>query len=1247
MSWFDPNQIKSSIGSIAQNLGNIIDDPDKELKQLSDDLHTKQQELEETQKELQHYKAREEELNNLLAKLKTHAAQKIKKLVLANEELSAQVNPDTSLGEIIHENTLLKEQNQLFQDKLAGMESGSSETEQLKIRVQKLEWENQELETESIRLQQLLADNANESDKAVDNSELLDRVDYLTNRVQSLNQENQELIEQFELERKEYVEQFELERKEYVEQFKEDKSVAELKSKISELESAKSGNLQKLEQENLDLNERITLLELELQDVNITGGDSLHLQHENAELNERIATLEAEIHTSSQTNNDVLLDAANQEKIALNDMLKNLEADLEKARIAKSKEAESYRSEIEKLSENIFSLNETIITLEAEIQGMEVNGDNTEILSLKQQLEQLNNELKNKDNEIYQQKESSQKALSEISQLQQELQDTKGVLDRYEAETDNLQDELEKSNQLVAKLNTELKGMKLEPTTAVSQDATEKLSAELSEMNARYQNAEQRIAQYKELENLNKALQLKNQESQTEIDSLKSGLIQAQDEMQSLKNNIEYSQQDPEQISDLTKQISRLQLINDKLNEGKLTAESQAADSGTKLQKVLLEMDQVQEASREEVLAITQMLDQVQQELDLARSSADKQIQQLGSNQALEVSSLNEKCAYLESEVARLAGVESIASKLQQQIHALEETSGHYANEITKLSKENAILDSTRFEQENQIHLLSQNEGVVTFNIEHLKSSKVEIENYMVKCEQLQKELIGSKDLEQQVISLQSQVEDYKIQCSELSSKLNSHTVNADEFNTLQSAIEQYKQQIHQLNTQLASKETEQPQEIVNLQSELNEYKLQCVQLNSSLAELNSLVENLSQENSALDLERTSLADKLSQFKLVVGAKMKAEIEESERLRNLLNHVSQEKDTLEMQLAENLSSHQATSDELLEIERLNQYIGSLTEKGQKDANEVARLREFLIEIEDNSTREALQMQATIDEYRHQIESLEREREQWESVAAQDQEIRESENDLLIDTKRQLVEAMAQITNLQNKAEHDAKSIENLQLVLQQFETTKESEIDEALRSLKNSLTVLEVTSKQFEERAVFAENELEHLQTSIQETQKLKQELEQKTLLVGQLRHDVVQLQSHLSEAMRRMKNGSDEDSVDRKLVSNLIIGFMTAPHGDRKRYEILSLMSLILKLNDEEKAKVGLIRQAGVPSPRQSQTGQAENFMDMWITFLVSETNKDAPMLNSPGALPSPQTPAAKEQTDTSTNEAKKGWLW
>lgn len=104
-----------------------------------------------------------------------------------------------------------------------------------------------------------------------------------------------------------------------------------------------------------------------------------------------------------------------------------------------------------------------------------------------------------------------------------------------------------------------------------------------------------------------------------------------------------------------------------------------------------------------------------------------------------------------------------------------------------------------------------------------------------------------------------------------------------------------------------------------------------------------------------------------------------------------------------------------------------------------------------------------------------------------------------------------------------------------------------------------------------------------------------KKELEEKNILVSKLRHDgrahfisfswtfltphlvslVIQLQTLLSEAMRRMRNGNGEESVDRKLVSNLLVSFISAPRGDGKRYEMLGLISNVLKFSEDDKVKV------------------------------------------------------------------------
>ena len=93
----------------------------------------------------------------------------------------------------------------------------------------------------------------------------------------------------------------------------------------------------------------------------------------------------------------------------------------------------------------------------------------------------------------------------------------------------------------------------------------------------------------------------------------------------------------------------------------------------------------------------------------------------------------------------------------------------------------------------------------------------------------------------------------------------------------------------------------------------------------------------------------------------------------------------------------------------------------------------------------------------------------------------------------------------------------------------------------------------------------------------------------------------MIQVQTHLAEAMRRMRDaaGGDEN-VDRfvapliffsfphdcptnqnlgfrRLITNLVVSFLAAPRGDAKRFEILNVIGSVLRFSEEERYKVGL----------------------------------------------------------------------
>lgn len=68
-------------------------------------------------------------------------------------------------------------------------------------------------------------------------------------------------------------------------------------------------------------------------------------------------------------------------------------------------------------------------------------------------------------------------------------------------------------------------------------------------------------------------------------------------------------------------------------------------------------------------------------------------------------------------------------------------------------------------------------------------------------------------------------------------------------------------------------------------------------------------------------------------------------------------------------------------------------------------------------------------------------------------------------------------------------------------------------------------------------------------------------------------------INEHLMEALRRLRRNSSDTNVDRRLVTNVLLAFLTTPRADAKRFEMLSLLATILSWTDLEREKAGLQR--------------------------------------------------------------------
>ncbi|KAJ2778366.1 hypothetical protein H4R18_004642 [Coemansia javaensis] len=203
------------------------------------------------------------------------------------------------------------------------------------------------------------------------------------------------------------------------------------------------------------------------------------------------------------------------------------------------------------------------------------------------------------------------------------------------------------------------------------------------------------------------------------------------------------------------------------------------------------------------------------------------------------------------------------------------------------------------------------------------------------------------------------------------------------------------------------------------------------------------------------------------------------------------------------------------------------------------------------------------------------------------------------------------------------------TIQNLQSALEALQEAKDADVDIAVERLRDELRAAAAAQRAAEGRAEQAEGRLRQAELSGATAEQCQHTIAAQAGELERLRREVAVLKDHLNESMRRLREESSEFNLDKRVITNLVVGFLALPYGDPKRFEILQLMSSILQFSEEQQAKVGLIRKAGRRAPLPPQSGASssngsepngaapplpdtkDSFSDQWISFLLRESSR------------------------------------
>ncbi|KIY64656.1 hypothetical protein CYLTODRAFT_358100 [Cylindrobasidium torrendii FP15055 ss-10] len=390
------------------------------------------------------------------------------------------------------------------------------------------------------------------------------------------------------------------------------------------------------------------------------------------------------------------------------------------------------------------------------------------------------------------------------------------------------------------------------------------------------------------------------------------------------------------------------------------------------------------------------------------------------------------------------------------------------------------------------------------------------------------------------------------------------------------------------------------------------------------VARLEAELKQVREEKDTLSQHYSTLVQKLTQMRTTLGNKLKQDAEELDRREQSIQQLEAQNEDL------------ATT-----VETLREELVHASDETARVSIELDTLRSRA--LQDNA-QESLMRERELRETQVELERCRMERDEWERVATQEKAFSDDSR-MSLETLRQDLE-MEREARMRDATELEAEreKADNLQSVLQDFQTAKEHELRQAVKDYDSQLTQVTQQLAEFKHRAHTAELSIEETHTNSTRTQELEKEVKEKNLLIGKLRHEAVIMNEHLMEALRRLRRNSNDTNVDRRLVTNILLQFLNTPRADAKRFEMLTLLATILSWSDGEREKAGLQRSSGsAPSPSTSfwsrpslsassstelqKTDETESFSRLWVEFLMTEAGEQPSSPSRNGSAPSTPT--------------------
>lgn len=361
--------------------------------------------------------------------------------------------------------------------------------------------------------------------------------------------------------------------------------------------------------------------------------------------------------------------------------------------------------------------------------------------------------------------------------------------------------------------------------------------------------------------------------------------------------------------------------------------------------------------------------------------------------------------------------------------------------------------------------------------------------------------------------------------------------------------------------------------------------------------ETNAKLEAMSQDREALRAEVEQLRKQLESIQSTHDeevSQLRSDLEESEaakehaetQYQNLLDRVEKIKETLGERLKRDrarVEELETANEELQQAAQTQEEeAAQLREQVDEQARELDSLRSRTNLSQQNWGKEREDLEREVEHIRSELKKTGAAMGEWEVIAMEERSMREGLEAKATDLEEQLANVREAYERVAEERNTQSQAIDGLQRALQEIQEARKRELREMVESSEEQLAAMKKRAEEADAKAKEAQDARESLQKELERTAPFEKEVKEKNLLIGKLRHEAIVLNDHLTKALKYIKKMKPEETIDRQIVTNHLLQFLSLDRSDPKKFQILQVIAGLLNWTDEQREQAGLARPGG-----------------------------------------------------------------